>query len=403
MNGIEMMSPSDIRPYERNPRRNDDAVEYVANSIREFGFRQPIVVDKDMTIIVGHTRWKAAKKLGLKKVPVLVADDLTPEQAAAYRIADNSTADVADWDFDLLTDEMEAIDDFDMSNFGDFFYNADDGNVDFSNLEERMGKKDRDYEEFLDKFKPKHTTDDCFTPSKVYDVVLGYVKDTYGIDAKREIVRPFYPGGDYQSYDYPEGCVVVDNPPYSINSEICRFYLDKGIDFFLFADARTVMNGKDRRLKIVLCGISIVYENGAEVPTCFLTNMGSDDITVSGTLYGKIEAVNPKETKDLNAYIYPDNLITSMTISKLAKYGIDMEIPRAEPVRCIGDYNVFGGGRLISDRMAEKVKAEKVKAEKVKAEKVKAEKVKIPIRLTEKEMEIIDRLNREDGCPTCPE
>lgn len=312
---------------------------------------------------------------------------------AAYRIADNSTADVADWDFDLLAEEMEAIDDFDMSDFGDFFYNSDDGNVDFSNLEERMGKKDRDYEEFLDKFKPKHTTDDCFTPSKVYDVVLGYVKDTYGIDAKREIVRPFYPGGDYQSYDYPEGCVVVDNPPYSINSEICRFYLDKGIDFFLFADARTVMNGKERRLKIVLCGISIVYENGAEVPTCFLTNMGSDDITVSGTLYSKIEAVNPKETKDLNAYIYPDNLITSMTISKLAKYGIDMKIPRAEPVRCIGDYNVFGGGRLISDRMAEKVKAEKVKAEKV----------KIPIRLTEKEMEIIDRLNREDGCPICPE
>lgn len=117
MNGIEMMSPSDIHPYEKNPRINDEAVKYVANSIREFGFRQPIVVDKHMTIIVGHTRWKAAKKLGLKKVPVLVADDLTPEQAAAYRIADNSTADVSEWDTMTLADEISLIDDYDMNDF----------------------------------------------------------------------------------------------------------------------------------------------------------------------------------------------------------------------------------------------------------------------------------------------
>lgn len=118
MNGIEMMSPSDIRPYERNPRRNDDAVEYVANSIREFGFRQPIVVDKDMTIIVGHTRWKAAKKLGLKKVPVLVADDLTPEQVKAYRIADNSVGESSTWDPIYLPEEAMSIPDFDLSDFG---------------------------------------------------------------------------------------------------------------------------------------------------------------------------------------------------------------------------------------------------------------------------------------------
>ena len=110
------MAVKDIRPYENNPRRNDDAVDKVANSIREFGWQQPIVVDKDNVIIVGHTRWKAAKKLKLKTVPVVVAD-LSEEQARAYRIADNSTNGLATWDFDLLVDEIKGLD-YDFSDFG---------------------------------------------------------------------------------------------------------------------------------------------------------------------------------------------------------------------------------------------------------------------------------------------
>ena len=100
-----------VKPYERNPRVNDGAVDAVAASITEYGMRQPLVVDTDGVIIVGHTRWKAAKKLGLTEVPVHVARDLEPEAVRAYRIADNRTAELADWDFDLLPIELQSLSD----------------------------------------------------------------------------------------------------------------------------------------------------------------------------------------------------------------------------------------------------------------------------------------------------
>jgi len=103
---IELRKIVEIKPYEKNPRFNDDAVDAVAASIREFGFRQPIVVDANDVIICGHTRFKAAHKLGLEKVPIHVAKDLTPEQIKAYRIADNKTAELADWNYDLLPIEL---------------------------------------------------------------------------------------------------------------------------------------------------------------------------------------------------------------------------------------------------------------------------------------------------------
>jgi hypothetical protein len=106
---IELRKLSEIKPYASNPRHNDDAVEAVAASIREFGFRQPIVVDAESIIVVGHTRYKAALKLGLEKVPVHVATDLTPEQIKAYRIADNKTAELSDWNYDLLPIELAEL------------------------------------------------------------------------------------------------------------------------------------------------------------------------------------------------------------------------------------------------------------------------------------------------------
>lgn len=115
---VQEMPIGDIKPYERNPRKNAAAVDYVANSIKEFGFKQPIVVDADHVIVVGHTRWLAAKKLKMKTVPVLVADDLTPEQAKAYRLADNKTNEFSEWDDDLLDLEMDDLSDIDMSLFG---------------------------------------------------------------------------------------------------------------------------------------------------------------------------------------------------------------------------------------------------------------------------------------------
>lgn len=106
---IELWPIADVKPYPGNPRQNDEAVEAVAASLREFGFRQPIVVDTEGVIIAGHTRFKAAQKLGLDKVPVHVAKDLSPEQIRAYRIADNQTASLATWDYDLLPIELGAL------------------------------------------------------------------------------------------------------------------------------------------------------------------------------------------------------------------------------------------------------------------------------------------------------
>ena len=110
-------SLSEIRPYENNPRKNDAAVEYVANSIREFGWKVPIVIDKDGVIIAGHTRYKAAKKLGMKTAPCIMADDLTEDQVKAYRLADNKVGEIAEWDFTALEQELDGIE-LDMSEFG---------------------------------------------------------------------------------------------------------------------------------------------------------------------------------------------------------------------------------------------------------------------------------------------
>ena len=108
----------DIKQYENNPRKNDDAVKYVAESIKEFGFKVPIVIDKEGVIVAGHTRWKAAKSLNIKEVPCVIADDLTEQQIKAYRLADNKVSEFAEWDFNILNLELDELLDFDMSTFG---------------------------------------------------------------------------------------------------------------------------------------------------------------------------------------------------------------------------------------------------------------------------------------------
>ena len=108
----------DLKPYEKNPRLNDDAVKYVAESISQFGFRVPIVIDENNNIVCGHTRWKACKKLKIDTVPCVVADDLTEEQIRAYRLADNRVAEKAEWDLALLDTELAEIETIDMTLLG---------------------------------------------------------------------------------------------------------------------------------------------------------------------------------------------------------------------------------------------------------------------------------------------
>lgn len=114
---IEYFNLSEIKPYENNPRNNEEAVKYVANSIKKFGFKVPIIIDKNNVIVAGHTRFKAAQSLGLESVPVIRADDLTEEQVKAFRIADNKVSEYSTWDYEKLYLELDEID-LDMQDFG---------------------------------------------------------------------------------------------------------------------------------------------------------------------------------------------------------------------------------------------------------------------------------------------
>ena len=117
-----------LKEYENNPRKNDDAVDAVASSIKEFGFKVPVIVDSNNVIVAGHTRVRACKKLGIKEVPCVIADDLTEDQIKAFRLADNKTAELASWDLDKLTEELKFID-MDMGQFG------------FEDLEDELGRE----------------------------------------------------------------------------------------------------------------------------------------------------------------------------------------------------------------------------------------------------------------------
>ena len=136
---IKAVKVADLKAYENNPRKNKKAVAAVAESIKAFGFKNPIIIDKDGVIIAGHTRKAAAELLGLDTVPCIIADDLTPEQAAAFRLADNKTAELAEWDFDKLNEEIKALADFpvDLSDFG----------FDLSEFEERKEVEEVEAEE----------------------------------------------------------------------------------------------------------------------------------------------------------------------------------------------------------------------------------------------------------------
>ena len=129
----------ELKPYENNPRFNDDAVEYVANSIKEFGFKVPIVIDRNNVIVAGHTRYKASIELGLEEVPCIIADDLTDEQIKAFRLADNKVSEQASWNYDLLDLELDDILELDMSDFG--FLKHEDVNLD-DFFEENNEKKE---------------------------------------------------------------------------------------------------------------------------------------------------------------------------------------------------------------------------------------------------------------------
>lgn len=272
--------------------------------------------------------------------------------------------------------------------------------------------KFNDYEGFVEKFKPKKTTDDCYTPSYIYDEVIGWLIDNGHIDNTQKIVRPFWPGADYQAADYPDGCVVVDNPPFSILANIKRWFQDKGIRFFLFAPHLTLFEAYFPEHTYIVTNANIMYENGATVSTDFVTNIPSFSgcgIMCASSLRKRIIQVQNKQTKKLkkNKYAYPDNLITTSVIASLLKGGKDIVIPHAELsyTRRLDDQihtkkSIYGSGFLCSNRIAQLIKTEKEYAyitdiENKKAECIEKEKQTIRFSLSEREKELIESLSDE--------
>ena len=355
---------AELIPYAKNPRKNDQAVNAVAASIKEFGFKVPIVIDSAGVIVAGHTRLKAALLLGLKTVPCVVADDLTEEQIKAFRLADNKVSEFSEWDFELLTDELQDITNIDYSEFG----------FDLSKIEnEWFEKRERndtshqegndEYNEFIDKFELPKTTDDCYTPDAVYEAVADWVAKEYGVSHKN-FVRPFYPGGNYQAEKYKKTDIVVDNPPFSILSEIVKFYAEKNVKYFLFAPALTLFSSSSSSSCALGVGADITYENKANVSTSFLTNLETEyRFRTAPTLYSAVkeaaDKIRQETARKLPKLEYPDEVITSAKLSYFSKYGVNFRVRRdeSEHIRTLdaqkeSKQTIFGSGYLISEKAA---------------------------------------------------
>ena len=222
-----------------------------------------------------------------------------------------------------------------------------------------------EYDSFVAKFKPKKTTDDCYTPPLVYAAIRDWVCKRYDIDPAC-IVRPFYPGGDFVNYDYPEGCLVLDNPTFSILSEICKFYLSKDIPYFLFAPSLTAFAGRSVVLKMnhIVCDADITYENGAVVRTAFITNLDKDIVAETApdlreAIADAMRKIKSETTRTLPKYDYPMHVLTAAMLQKYARYGVAMTVRRSD-CTAIGALDsqkakkkaIFGGGLLLSERAA---------------------------------------------------
>ena len=378
-------------------KHTEYGMSLIEKSIRNNGAGRSILIDKNNRIIAGNGVTEIAGQIGLDDVQIVESDgtkiiavkrtdiDLDTKQGREMALADNATgaADLQ-WDAEEL---QKAMDEFAITPQDWGVFSNNDGSAFFDG--ERNGERNDEYNEFEDKFKPKLTTDDCYTPTEVYDEVVKYVRNIVG-DAP-EFVRPFYPNGNYQTFNYPKDCVVVDNPPFSIYSEIVRWYLAHDIKFFLFAPALTqVVANVPVNYVVAFC--DIVYENGANVRTSFTTNLLGDIVfTTAPELKRAVEERNGKAPVDLPIYGY-ENVLTTALIGKIslvefsAKRNEVAEISNLDALKAKGK-SLFGRGWLLSDRK-EKERKEKERKEKERKENY--------LHLSEREKQIIKKLNEQD-------
>ena len=380
---IIYLRPEELTPYEKNVKRHEKLdLDAIKASIKDLGgFNDPIGIWGPRNIIVeGHGRQIAAIEMGLERVPCIRLDHLTDEQRRAYTLAHNKTQELAEYDFSTLEAELDALKaGFDMSDFG-FDVEAESW---FDRRERRGAARQEgndEYNAFLDKFEVRKTTDDCYTPDNVYDAVADWVAAEYCL-RRSAFIRPFYPGGDYQAEKYPRECVVVDNPPFSILSEIIRFYCKNGVRFFLFAPTLSLFTAVGEDVTYYPTGVDLLYENGATVNTSFISNLGDDRLYVSASLYATVceaNRVNERAAhKELPRYTYPVEAVLSARIYPLAQYGQTLRIAKGACVyqNCLdaqkaAGKDAFGGLFLLSEKAAaEKAAAEKAAAEKAAAKK----------------------------------
>lgn len=267
-------------------------------------------------------------------------------------------------------------------------------------------KKFNDYDGFVEKFKPKLTTDDCYTPQLVYDAVMRWVMKEYRIPDGTMILRPFKPGGDYQAEEYPDGCVVIDNPPFSILAGIMRWYQKRGVRFFLFGPALTIFSTiRPGDGVTAIAGESITYANGAKVATGFLTNMSPGILMRTAPALTRAikmadEASRAGKTKTLPKLEWPPNVITAAQLNSMRS--AEFEVMVGEAVRIsrldLSDRGIYGGGFLLSDERARERAEAKAKTEK-KEKKAMAD---AKYELSQREKRIIAQLGpvkgEEDEC-----
>lgn len=215
-----------------------------------------------------------------------------------------------------------------------------------------------DYDAFLDKFEVKKTTDDCYTPKEVMDIIIDYVNDKCDIKNKK-IIRPFFPGGDYENIEYPEDCVVIDNPPFSIITKICKYYLERDIKFFLFCPHLTAF-GSDIDCTYIIASADITYENGATIKTAFVSNMFGDlKIIGDAELHQKFKEIQERNKANLPKYVYPDNIITVSKVACCIEKGISLTFDKKDLKHYRGmdaqkkhGKAIFGSGFIASDKAA---------------------------------------------------
>ena len=384
----EIKTIADLTPDGDNFNKHTEfGQKLLEDSLRKFGAGRSVLVDRNGNIIAGNSTTETAASIGMEDVEVVKTDgkklvvvqrtdlDLDSPEGRELALADNMTA-LKGIDMDLnkvretLGDDLAKA--WGMELTPPELHDDEEIRRKEAEFKQRMAagedlSEDEEYLEFLDKFKAKKTTDDCYTPAVVYEAVAKWVENEYKV-SRKDFVRPFYPNGDYKAEKYPKGCIVVDNPPFSILAEILNFYKENGVRFFLFAPTLTLFSSSSSSSSsstALPCGAQVVYENGASVSTSFLTNLEDRSIRFKScpSLYQVVQAASDEYAKELHKelpkYLYPDYVVTAAFVARLSKYGIPFEVSVGQScaISSLDSQKeskkaIYGKGYLVSEKAA---------------------------------------------------